>query len=1488
MVLTPTSVTYATPKDSAKTDYEVLEEQIKENDAIVEDGKVRVSIVLEENSTIGKGYGLRKIGKNSKAKAYRKQLQKKQEKIVKTISKKVLGGQELEVVWNITLAGNMISAWVPVDKISEISEIDGVSEVIVETKYDAPKPAKPDKPNMTVAVDMTDSSSVWSKGVDGYTGAGSQIAIIDTGLDTDHQSFSNDAFMHSIDELKGAGRNVTLMTKSDVEAVWDQLNAYKRSDEGKKYTVDQMYYSEKVPFGFNYVDETTEITHDNDDQSDHGSHVSGIAAANRYVKDENGNYVDALDSVLTQGQAPDAQIVVMKVFGTTGGAYDSDYMVAIEDAVILGCESINLSLGSTQPGFAQDVTGSSKRYNAIFDELANSDSVVTIAAGNSYNWASNAVTNGKIYSDDVNFDMVGKPGSYKNSLAVASVNNNGMTGYYTTAYDHNIFYTESKHKNEPIRNLARKEAYDYIYIDGTATTEQIADLGDIIKDKVVICQRGDITFVEKAENIANAGGIATIIANNTVGTIALDLSEYKYTQPVVAITQEEGNFLRDHGTKEIAGSVTYYTGEITINNTIGNFHYKKETYEMSDFSSWGIPSSLTLKPEITAPGGNIYSIDGKNTDAKSYRNGSGTSMATPQVAGITAVIYQYIKENGLDTFAKEQGLTIRGLEQSLLMGTASPLKEESGKYYSLLRQGAGLVNLGDATRAKTFIVMDESATNSAKDGKVKAEIGDDPERKGEYNVKFKIYNIDSEQKSLDLSAEFFTQQYVGDKTTYMDGSTTKLPSEVTWKVNGKSSNSAVVSAKGSVDVQATIKVKMPEKLDDKGNYIEGYLFAKEAASKEGEEGVTQSIPVLGYYGSWTEPSMYDKGDETSYSYGLETRAPYTVDDSKNITNSIKYYVTSSTVGNDVKILGQNPYILDENYHPERAAITNKDKISVIKYALIRNAAAGRFIVVDDKGQTYFERNLKNAQYAAYYNSSSTEEVKWENSPTDLYVNKDSNKFTGTTLSKVPEGAKLTFSFESAPEYYQNEDGTINWDQLGDGAKIAVTAVMDNTVPELVVAKAVKDKSGKITGIRVVTKDNNYIAGVQLLQGAFMNLERIGAPEEEVAGGEVEFTFKALKEGVDDYTIAIYDYAGNKTSKEIKLSQLSSDEGESPKPDDETKHEHTYDQGVVTKEATCTEDGIMTFTCVKGDDSYTEVIKATGHTEEIDSAKEATCKETGLTEGSHCSVCHEVLKAQKEIPLVDHTWDEGMVTKEATYKETGVKTYTCTVCGEEKTEEIPVILHEEHVYGSWTSNYVNNTIHRECILCGEREEVKNPFNDVTDNAFYVPIVWAYHTELTTGVNETTFLTNGDCTRGQVVTFLWRIVGKPEPKTTTNPFSDVSENSPYYKAILWAAENEITTGTSTNKFSPSATCTRGQVVTFLWRMAGKPEPKTVENPFGDVSKNSPYYKAILWASENGIATGTSAKKFNPSATCTRAQVVTFLYRYDTDYLVKLGNK
>ncbi|MCH5353518.1 MAG: S-layer homology domain-containing protein [Acutalibacter sp.] len=186
----------------------------------------------------------------------------------------------------------------------------------------------------------------------------------------------------------------------------------------------------------------------------------------------------------------------------------------------------------------------------------------------------------------------------------------------------------------------------------------------------------------------------------------------------------------------------------------------------------------------------------------------------------------------------------------------------------------------------------------------------------------------------------------------------------------------------------------------------------------------------------------------------------------------------------------------------------------------------------------------------------------------------------------------------------------------------------------------------------------------------------------------------------------------------------------------------------------------------------------------------------------------------------------------------------------------------------------------CVLCASLPTTAfaagtvGKFKDVSATAYYAEAVqWAVGKNITSGTTATTFSPNQPCTRAQAVTFLWNAKGKPEPTTTANPFTDVTSDKYYYKAVLWAVENKVTSGTSATTFSPNSTCTRGQIVTFLWNAAGKPTASGAA--FSDVPSTQYYATAVAWAVGKKITSGTGNGKFSPNASCTRAQIVTFLY-------------
>ena len=171
--------------------------------------------------------------------------------------------------------------------------------------------------------------------------------------------------------------------------------------------------------------------------------------------------------------------------------------------------------------------------------------------------------------------------------------------------------------------------------------------------------------------------------------------------------------------------------------------------------------------------------------------------------------------------------------------------------------------------------------------------------------------------------------------------------------------------------------------------------------------------------------------------------------------------------------------------------------------------------------------------------------------------------------------------------------------------------------------------------------------------------------------------------------------------------------------------------------------------------------------------------------------------------------------------------------------------------------------------------ENPFIDVADDAYYADaVIWAVGKGITSGTTAATFTPNAPCTCAQAVTFLWRAAGSPAPQSHAMPFTDVAEGSYYHDAVLWAMENGITKGTSDTTFSPDAACTRAQIVTFLWRSQKSPAADGA-NPFTDVAADAYYTGAVMWAAENGITVCTAATTFSPNNDCTRAQIVSFLW-------------
>ena len=979
---------------------------------------VRVSIVLEDAPTVGAGFATRGVALDPQAVAYDRALNRTQKIMEQTISAQALGGKALDVVWNLTLVANIISANVPYGSLEAIRAVRGVREVRLERKYQA-ETAQP----MTYSSGgMTGAVEAWESG---YTGAGSRIAIVDTGTDTDHQSFDNGAFLHALQQnAAGKGisydsylKSIDLLDTGDVNKVLRQLNVTERIgyDDASSY-----YLSEKLPFAANYVDRNLTVDHDHDYQGSHGSHVAGIAAANRFIP-KNGGYADARQAVSMAGAAPDAQILTMKVFGNADGPYDSDYFAAIEDAIWLGCDSINLSLGTPNPGDSHN-----DAFADLLAFLETTDTVVVMSSGNSGQWASQTA-NGQLYADDVSFHTSGAPGTYTNSLSVASVDNDG-------------------------------------------------------------------------------------------------------------------------------------TGQ-----------YDRDDYTVSDFSSWGVPGSLELKPEITAPGGSIWSVNGMDPSGKSYEHMSGTSMAAPQVSGMAAQLAQYIREQGL---AERTGLSIRQLAQSLLMSTAVPLRETAagGTYYPVLAQGAGFARVDLAAAAESFVLVEGQP-----DGKVKAELGEDARREGVYTFCFTIQNLTDRPLRYKLRADMFTQNVFDDgNAAYLDSATRELGVQAVFTQNGEPlesmgdfvcdlngdgmtnatdadylleyllGNAAELHADGDLNGDGTVtsydahlfltnqtgsyevevaangsaRVEVKLLLTDEsremletdypaGAYVEGFVYA------EPDTGVTHSIPVLGYYGSWTEPGMYDVGSWLEYEGGAESRTPYLY----NLLGNQSNYISVNHGDGREYLFGGNPYVQEAEYLPQRNAFNNQKghTLQNLRFSLIRNAWNTRLILENtDRGQQIICEEM-GAWEGAYYHVNA-----------GSWTNTQSRMDLGLDLAEIPENTALELRLEAAPELYREADGDLDWTRLQEGGVLSIPFTIDNTAPRVLDIR----QDGSV--LRVKARDNQYIAAVALMNASGSGTVAAVPGDQRTPNTVLDAELSLSNVYGSEFLLAVYDYAENVTVCQVQL------------------------------------------------------------------------------------------------------------------------------------------------------------------------------------------------------------------------------------------------------------------------------------------------------------------------------------------------------------------
>ena len=1164
-------------------------EQDAEQDVPAADEEVHVIILFEQKSLAKKGFSTKDLLENEKAASYSSSLKKQQLSLVDRIEREALGGEKLEIRYQFTVAVNGVATVVPYGRIEQILAVDGVADVYLEERYELDETVQPDT---ATAGEMVGSYSAWA---DGYTGAGSRIAIIDTGLDLSHPSFSEGGYYYSLGiSAASFGKKISdynLLTKEEIKKALPNLSISADKNPPK---ADDLYRNAKVPFAYNYVDDGLDVSHDaeGDSNGDHGTHVAGIAAANRYVPhyDADGDlYYDKQELGVT-GVAPDAQLVVMKVFGVGGGAYSSDYMAAIEDAIWLNCDSVNLSLGSGSAGRSYG----SKSDQQILDSFRNTDTVVTVSAGNNGAWGENVLTGtGMTYTTDVRMHTGGSPGSYTNSFTIASVTNTSMSGVMgkfngvaAIPGDTGETYGAKNFSTLDTSEDQSGTTYDYVFLGDPVKGEGIYGLPENyanvdVKGKVVLISRGNSSFADKANAAIQAGAAAAVIYNNAPGSINMNLTGYNFPNPAVMIEQAKAKEILAASTQDETTGL--WGGKMTVSAKAETLHGVADGYKPSSFSSWGTTENLDLKPELMTPGGNIYST----LNHSSYGMMSGTSMAAPSAAGGAAIMAQYIKEHKL---SKQEGLTVRALAMALMMSTSEPLTDpDTGVTYSPRQQGSGLMQLQEAVTSPAYLLVGEKEGN---DGKVKLTFGDDAERTGVYTGSFSVQNLSDSPLHYALSGKVTTmavEEIEGED--YMSDSAYALDANVTFSADGKSvyvydlngddkvdeqdalvllqaangthdaldaetvqkydldadgtittadaqlylaavkgDKSVVdvyavtyeVPANGSMNVSFTVRLTDGDKAwlnghYPNGSYIEGFLYAD---SCDGD-GRQLSVPMLGFYGSWAEPSMYDKSVYLE-DMCTEGATGYVA----QRTNFLMQRMAGSTSG---YYFGGNLYAEDDEAIADRASFANEsgNTIYAAVPTMIRNASDLKVTIRNaETGEVYKTVDYGTAT-GAYYSASS---AAW--SATGTQVNLSWRGTAADNKTLLPEGTPIEVVTRAVPEYYwDRETETVigGEENLPESAFWTTRFVLDNTAPQ---ANDIVLHSSAATGKRslsVTVQDNRYVAAVLLLSRNGKQILARQAVNQTEPGTETTLEFPLDGIYTNDLLVAVYDYACNVTA-----------------------------------------------------------------------------------------------------------------------------------------------------------------------------------------------------------------------------------------------------------------------------------------------------------------------------------------------------------------------
>ena len=757
-------------------------------------------------------------------------------------------------------------------------------------------------------------TGIFKSGDSGYDGSGTVVAVLDTGLDSNHTAFSPANF--TSDKLA--------LTYDDVAKVIKQTKAYELSGS---LSADDVYINEKVPFGYDYADNDPDpySTHNN-----HGTHVSGVIVGK--------------DDTIT-GVAPNAQLVTMKVFSDVMDTARASWILdALEDCVVLGVDAINMSLG-TACGFARE--GEEELAYGVYEKIRNAGISMIVAASNSYSSAYGSEKNGNLgLTSNPDTGTVGSPGTYDGVMSVASIN--GVETPYLLHEDTIIYFDESNtasgEENHFVENLlGDKDSADveFVLIPGVGRSADYAGLD--MNGKIALVRRGDNTFEEKALIAEAQGAIGIIIYNNVSGEIKMNVGDAKLA--TCSISQDDGETLAALGTGKL---------KISKDQTSGPF--------ISDFSSWGPTPSLEIKPEITAHGGNILS----SVTGGSYDRLSGTSMACPNMAGVVLLMRQYVMENFPDI--ANDDVAVNAMANRLMMSTADIIINTNGLPYAVRKQGAGLANLLNSINTTAYIVTkDESGKDM---DKTKLELGDDPDKSGVYTMDFTVRNFGDKSLTYDIGAYVMTEGVSDTKTSagettitevahILEGAAVEIASVEGGKLSG---TKLTVDAGSEADVSMTITLSETDKayLDasfENGMYVEGFITLTAAKGTD----IDLSVPYLAFYGNWNQAPLFDldyyatNADELDDSIAVEDKTMADAYATRPIGGVSEDYV--SYLGSYYFL--QDPKDMIISADRDYIALSNKEgtihSLRFVWAGLLRNAQRIEITVTDDTtGEVIFE------------------------------------------------------------------------------------------------------------------------------------------------------------------------------------------------------------------------------------------------------------------------------------------------------------------------------------------------------------------------------------------------------------------------------------------------------------------------------------------------------------------------------------------------------